>query len=123
MPRLLRAATVGVSIPSSDGSPSSVWEALASGLPTVTSDLPQIEEKVGGAGAAVLAEPRSGPVAEALTAPADRPRAAGALGAAARAWAERDADQRDQRARLRGVYSLLVAARERGVEQEEGEHQ
>lgn len=123
MPRLLRAATVGISIPSSDGSPSSVWEALASGLPTVVSDLPQIEEKVGGAGAAVLAEPRSDPVTEALTGLLTDPDRRGALGTAARAWAEREADQRDQRARLRGVYSLLVAARERGVEHEEGEHQ
>jgi glycosyltransferase involved in cell wall biosynthesis len=37
---LYRSADVYVSIPSSDSSPRSVWEALASGTPTVISDLP-----------------------------------------------------------------------------------
>jgi glycosyltransferase involved in cell wall biosynthesis len=38
-----RAADVCVSIPSSDGSPRTVWEALACGCPAIVSDLPWVE--------------------------------------------------------------------------------
>lgn len=40
MPDYYRAADVSVSVPSSDGSPRTVWEAMACGSPLVLSDLP-----------------------------------------------------------------------------------
>jgi glycosyltransferase involved in cell wall biosynthesis len=40
MPDYFRAADVCVSVPSSDGSPRTVWEAMAAGAPLVLSDLP-----------------------------------------------------------------------------------
>lgn len=43
MPDYLGAADVSVSIPSSDGSPRTVWEAMACGSPTVLSDLPWLK--------------------------------------------------------------------------------
>ncbi len=48
-----RAADVCVSVTSSDSSPRSIWEAMASGLPCVLSDLPWVEEIVAPAGAAL----------------------------------------------------------------------
>jgi glycosyltransferase involved in cell wall biosynthesis len=108
MAKYMRAATVGVSIPRSDGSPSSVWEALASGLPVVLSDLPQIHEKVRGSGAVKLVEPRPDAVASALLevmSGDSRPR----MALAARAWAQANVDERDQVARLGEVYAATVA--------------
>lgn len=46
---LLRAAAVVVSIPATDGTPGSVLEALASGCPTIVSDLPTLREILGAA--------------------------------------------------------------------------
>src|SRR5688572_1296864 len=59
MPVYMRAAAVGVSVPRSDGSPSSVWEALATGLPLVLSDLPQLRERLGDNGGAVFVNPQA----------------------------------------------------------------
>ena len=42
-----RAADVVVSIPESDSSPRSVWEALACGRPVVVSDLPWVRDELG----------------------------------------------------------------------------
>src|SRR5205085_6295522 len=66
MPRYLRAASAGISIPDSDGSPSSVWEALACGLPLVLSPLPQVSERLGADAGARFAPPEANAVAEAL---------------------------------------------------------
>jgi L-malate glycosyltransferase len=46
MPDVYRAADVVVSIPSSDSSPRSVWEALACGRPVVVSDLPWARDEL-----------------------------------------------------------------------------
>lgn len=100
----MRAATVGISIPRSDGSPSSVWEALACGLPVVLSDLPQLEEKVGRCRAVRLVGPRPEPVAAALVElleHAERDRSA------AREWAEANADERRHIARLGEIYAAI----------------
>ena len=107
MARYLRAATVGVSIPGSDGSPNSVWEALACGLPVVLSDLPQIDERVGRSGAVTLVAPRPEAVAAALFDVIAHPKLRGRMAEAARAWAVANADQREQIARLGSVYAAL----------------
>jgi glycosyltransferase involved in cell wall biosynthesis len=102
MPAWFGAASVGVSIPRSDGSPSSVWEALASGLPLVLSDLPQIEEKLAGSGGALLVPPRAEAVADAIVRALA---AAEPMGSAARRWALARCDEREQTERLAEVYA------------------
>jgi L-malate glycosyltransferase len=109
MPACYQAATLGVSIPSSDGSPRSVWEGLACGLPMVLSDLPQIRERVGESGAVTLVEPRPGSVAEALAEVVRRPELARSMATAAREWAVSNIDHRDHVARLRQVYESVSA--------------
>jgi glycosyltransferase involved in cell wall biosynthesis len=108
MPRYLRAADAGVSIPSSDGSPSSVWEALACGLPLVLSDLPQIEERVGRTGAVMLVEPRRETVASALAALVSRPSLRSRMVDAGRNWAIENADEREQTELLGRLYAAMT---------------
>ncbi len=102
MPAWFGAASVGVSIPRSDGSPSSVWEAQASGLPLVLSDLPQIEEKLSGSGGALLVPARAEAVADGIVRALA---AAEPMGSAARRWALAHFDEREQTARLAAVYA------------------
>ena len=109
MPQYMRAATVGVSIPSSDGSPNSVWEALACGVPVVLSNLPQIAPRVAGSGAARLVEPSAESVATALR---DVITDHQQMGRAARAWALANFDQRDQRARIERLYAAIAQPRQ-----------
>jgi L-malate glycosyltransferase len=105
----LRAATVVISIPSSDGSPNSVWEALASGVPVVASDLPQMRERLGD-GVVSFIEPTPDAVASALhdlvTQPALRER----LGATGRAWVLTNLDERHELQRLAAVYAAVRSA-------------
>jgi glycosyltransferase involved in cell wall biosynthesis len=101
----MRVATVGVSVPRSDGSPNSVWEAMATGLPLVLSNLPQVESRIGAGGGAVFVEPRAETVAAALIdVLGDRERRR-RMADAARAWAESNVDERRQVARLRAIYA------------------
>ena len=101
----MRAATVGISIPQSDGSPNAVWEALACGLPLVLSDLPQIAARVADSGAARLVEPSPDQVARALREVIVNQRA---MARVARAWALGNLDQRDQLARLERLYRSIA---------------
>lgn len=109
MHRYMAAASVGVSIPDSDGSPNSVWEALACGLPLVLSNLPQVAEKLGGSGAAEMAGPTDDSVADALTRILADPARRESMAREARSWAEHNADQRDQAALLAELYRGLAA--------------
>ena len=105
------AADVGVSVPSSDGSPNSVWECLASGTPVVCSDLPQLRERFSPGEGAVFATSDSGAVAHALEGVvADSARAHG-LGAAGRTWCEANVDRRDSMPRLDALYRGAVRDR------------
>jgi glycosyltransferase involved in cell wall biosynthesis len=106
MPSYLGAADAAISIPRSDGSPSSVWEALACGLPVVLSDLPQVAERVGGCEAVRLVPPRAEPVAAALL---ELLEGGSRLARAAHAWAETHFDERDQVGRLALAYRALTA--------------
>lgn len=110
MPKYVMAATAGVSIPSSDGSPSSVWEALAGGLPMVLSQLPQIEEKVGCCEAVRLVEPRRDVVARALGELLESPTLHDRMARAGRAWAVDHIGEREQIARLGRVYATMLGA-------------
>jgi glycosyltransferase involved in cell wall biosynthesis len=105
LPRYMRAADVGISIPSSDGSPNSVWQSLSCGLPVVLSDLPQMRERVVGCAATRPVEPRPAEVARAI-----EELLAGGDGVAveARAWAVRNVDYRDELPRLERLYAAMA---------------
>jgi glycosyltransferase involved in cell wall biosynthesis len=66
MARLFRAADVTVSIPTSDSSPRSVWEAMAAGSATVLSDLSWVHELVENERDALVVAPEVEPVASAI---------------------------------------------------------
>ena len=110
MHRYLRDATAVVSIPSSDGSPNSVWEALASGVPVVASDLPQLRERLGD-DVARLIEPTPDAVAAALHDLVSRPALHARVAAASRAWALAHVDERQELPRLAAVYDQVRSAR------------
>lgn len=67
MARYFRAADVCVSIPSTDSSPRSVWEAMACGCACVLSDLPWVSELIRAERHALVAPAEAGAVAEAIT--------------------------------------------------------
>jgi glycosyltransferase involved in cell wall biosynthesis len=66
LPDVYRAADVVVSIPSSDSSPRSVWEALACGRPAVVSDLPWARDELEPEVQALLVPLRPDAVAEGI---------------------------------------------------------
>ena len=106
----MRSATVGVSVPGSDGSPNSVWEALATGLPLVLSNLPQIEERVGSDAGAIFVEPRVEAIAAGLVKLLENPTRRRQMAADARAWAESNVDERRQVARLSAIYARACSS-------------
>jgi glycosyltransferase involved in cell wall biosynthesis len=110
VPDYMRAATVGVSIPDSDGSPSSVWEALACGLPLVLSDLAQVRDRVGGGGAARFVERAPAPVAAELDALLCDDEARSRMAAASREWAVAHVGSERQAERLGDLYGSLLGA-------------
>jgi glycosyltransferase involved in cell wall biosynthesis len=63
---LFRAADVTVSIPKSDSSPRSVWEAMAAGSPTVLSNLPWAHELIEDGTHALVVKPNEQTVASAI---------------------------------------------------------
>jgi glycosyltransferase involved in cell wall biosynthesis len=109
MPKYLRAATVAVSVPNSDGSPSSVWEALAAGVPIVVSELPQLAERLGRNGGAKLVPPRRRePLAAALIELIENVPYRLQMASDARAWAEANVGEREQIERLGCAYEATA---------------
>jgi glycosyltransferase involved in cell wall biosynthesis len=116
MPPYFQAADVGISIPTSDGSPRSVWESLATGTPVVLSDLPQLRERIEGNPAVSFVEQDAKAIALAL---AELIARAPATAAPARAWAAENVDSREQIRLLDGAYQDVrrrSAPRRRGHE-------
>jgi glycosyltransferase involved in cell wall biosynthesis len=105
---LYRAADVYVSIPSSDSSPRSVWEALACGTPTVVSDLAWARDALRDGDEALLVAPAAEPVAAAIERILMEPQTAARLGASGRALTAATMDRRDQLARLDDLYGRLL---------------
>jgi glycosyltransferase involved in cell wall biosynthesis len=109
MPRYFGATTVGLSIPSSDGSPRSVWEAMACAVPVVVSDLPQLRQRLGESGAAKLVPVDAAEVAAALEELILNDEEAYSIGLAGREWAVANVDRREHLARLGRAYAEVTA--------------
>jgi glycosyltransferase involved in cell wall biosynthesis len=103
-----RAASVGVSIPSSDSSPRSAWEALACGLPMVMSDLPQVSERLTGTSAARLVPVDETAVAKSLAEVLTRPDLARTMSVEGRRWAVANEDHRESLEQLSRTYAALM---------------
>ena len=108
LPDYYRAADICISIPDSDSSPRSVWEAMACGCACVISDLPWARELIVDEEHALLVPPAREPVAAALRRLLEEPGLAARLGANARALVERHRDERREMDRLAGLYASLA---------------
>jgi glycosyltransferase involved in cell wall biosynthesis len=106
MPDVYRSADVVVSIPSSDSSPRSVWEALACGRPVVVSDLPWAREELEHGRNALLTRLESTEVAATLEHALGEP----SLGAAGRALAETELEPGTCTARIDALYRAVAAS-------------
>ena len=104
LPDVYRAADVVVSIPSSDSSPRSVWEALACGRPVVVSDLPWAREELEPGDCALLTPLEVEAVAEAILHVLDDGDLAGRLAANGRKLALAELDPAACAARIDTLY-------------------
>ncbi len=103
-----QAADVCLSIPSSDSSPRSVWEAMACGCPLVVSDLPWVHELIEPGRDALVVPVDAAAVAAAILRVLGDPRLAERLSCRGRELAERHRDRRAEMDRLEGVYRSLA---------------
>jgi glycosyltransferase involved in cell wall biosynthesis len=104
-----QAADVCVSIPSSDSSPRSVWEAMACGCPVVISDLPWVRELIVPDRDAIVVPVETGAVADAVLRVLRDPELGARLGRRGRALAEAHRDRGAEMDRLAGIYRGLAA--------------
>jgi glycosyltransferase involved in cell wall biosynthesis len=104
MADVYRAADVVVSIPSSDSSPRSVWEALACGRPVVVSDLSWARDELEDGRHALLTPLDANAVAKAVV------RALGSdhLGREGRSLAQKELDPAVWTARIDALYRSVV---------------
>jgi glycosyltransferase involved in cell wall biosynthesis len=110
MAEYYRAADVCVSIPNSDSSPRSVWEAMACGCACVVSDLPWVRELIEDGRHALVVPPTAERVADAIRRILIEPGLAERLGSNARALVEERRDQAAEMDRLAGLYGRLATA-------------
>jgi glycosyltransferase involved in cell wall biosynthesis len=103
-----QAADVCVSIPSSDSSPRSVWEAMACGCPVIVSDLAWVRELIAPERDALVVPIAAHAVAGAICRVLSEPRLAAGLRAHGRALAEAHRDRTAEMDRLAGVYHSLM---------------
>jgi glycosyltransferase involved in cell wall biosynthesis len=108
LPGLYAAGDVAVSIPSSDSSPRSVWEAMACGTPVVVSDLPWAAERLRNGHTAMLVaiEPES--VARAILHLLQDAPAARAMAAEGQGLVAREMNRADQISRLGALYESVI---------------
>ena len=111
LPDVYRAADVVVSIPSSDSSPRSVWEALACGRPVVVSDLPWAREELEPGDYALLAPLDLEAVAEAILCVLDDDALARRVGANGRKLAIAELDPAVCAARIDALYRRVAEVR------------
>lgn len=106
-----RAADICVSIPSSDSSPRSVWEALACGTPCIVSDLPWVHELLSDGRDVLVVAVDSETLASAMERLLGDPALASRMASNGRAVVERHRNREHELDRLIRVYDQL--ARER----------
>ena len=104
-----RAADVCVSIPRTDSSPRSVWEAMACGCPCVLSDLPWTRELIENGRHALVVQQRAEATAEALQRVLGDAALAARLQAEGRELVERHHDRGTEMDRLGELYARLAA--------------
>ena len=110
MPDVYRAADVVVSIPSSDSSPRSVWEALACGRPVVVSDLPWARDELVPDRQALLVPLDAEAIAAAIGRVLENGSFARRLAAEARVLAVAELDPQACTARIDALYRTVVEA-------------
>ena len=111
MPDVYRAADVVLSVPSSDSSPRSVWEAFACGRPVVLSDLPWAREELEPERHALFVQLQAGAIAAAIERLLEDPTLAHRLGLEARALAAAELDPEKCAARIDALYRSVVRGR------------
>jgi glycosyltransferase involved in cell wall biosynthesis len=104
-----QASDVCVSIASSDSSPRSVWEAVASGTPCVVSDLPWVHELMVSGRDALVVPIAAEPVAAAIRAILDDPALALTMAGNGRRLVEAHHDQVVEMDHVADAYRKLVA--------------
>jgi glycosyltransferase involved in cell wall biosynthesis len=113
MAALFRAADVTVSIPSTDSSPRSVWEAMAAGSAIVLSDLSWVHELVENERDALVVAPEVQPVASAIERLIRDEALRRRIASSARQLVEKHRDRETELARVERCYLELTARSER----------
>jgi glycosyltransferase involved in cell wall biosynthesis len=108
LPDVYRAADIVVSIPSSDSSPRSVWEALACRRPVVVSDLPWARDELAPGDQALIAPLDVEAIAEAILRVLDDGDLARRLGANGRKLALAELDPAACAARIDALYRRVA---------------
>jgi glycosyltransferase involved in cell wall biosynthesis len=108
MADLFRAADVTVSVPASDSSPRSVWEAMAAGSATVLSDLPWVHELIADEREALVVRPEAGEVAAAVTRLLQDDELRARIARSARDLVERHRNREVELERLEACYRELA---------------
>ena len=119
--RLVPGVDVCVSIASSDSSPRSVWEAVASGTPCVVSDLPWVHELIVSGRDALVVPIDPEPVAAAMRAILDDPALAQALARNGRQLVEAHHDQKREMDHVAESYRVLVTEGARQLRLSQGD--
>ncbi|HEU5213380.1 MAG TPA: glycosyltransferase family 4 protein [Gaiellaceae bacterium] len=109
MPDVYRAASIVVSLASTDSSPRSVWEALACGRPVVVSDLAWARDELAPPGAAELVAIEPAAVAEAIARTLDDGAGARTMAEQGRALALANLDPSTCAARIDALYREIAA--------------
>ena len=109
MADLFRAADVTVSIPASDSSPRSVWEAMAAGSATVLSDLSWVDELIEDDRDAIVVAPEVEPVASAIERLIRDEALRRRIVSSARQLVEKHRDRKTELARVERCYLELTA--------------
>jgi glycosyltransferase involved in cell wall biosynthesis len=111
MPDVYRSADVVVSVPSSDSSPRSVWEAFACGRPVVVSDLPWAHEELEHGRHALLTRLETGEIAASIARVLDDTAQANRLGTESRALAMSELDPQRWLTRIDELYRSVAGSR------------
>jgi glycosyltransferase involved in cell wall biosynthesis len=110
MPALYSLAEVVVSVPSSDGLPQSLFEAMACAVPTVLGRLPAYQEVVRDGETAVLADFQPAALASAILRLLEDPAGAAEVARAALSRVREVADLPTEVARVEGFYQRALSS-------------